>query len=357
MKWEIKLTILLTLVLSAILVLMPTNAHAIDYIPLNYYSVLHTKNGTLNYKSCQANIGDCYVTFEATGVTNIGLAYSINNASSSPVPPILVTNQYYKILLPTPNFPTTLLNGNFTSTFVIGGSTYQLNLKQYAYSDGYIALTFMSPGTGTIGSFNIFFDVIPGSTGNYTLWASNSLFIVPISEADFNVSGMIGQQEKTNEKLDDLNETSKGIWQTIVELPGKLVNLLLDGLKSLIVPSEEDLEALINDIEEPLTELGFVGEILDYSLKLVKMPLTLTSSGDWPRFELGEWCFNVPTHGEACISDGDVVIDMNDYKTNPVINTAVTALKLYTSILIVLFFVRRWNFESPLDLIKGVGKQ
>lgn len=77
---------------------------------------------------------------------------------------------------------------------------------------------------------------------------------------------IIDQNNHTNDKLDNISsqnteaeKTRKGIWQTIKDLPGTLVNKFLDMLKSLFIPSDEFFQNFINDFKDNFLEkLGFL---------------------------------------------------------------------------------------------------
>ena len=101
---------------------------------------------------------------------------------------------------------------------------------------------------------------MPFYTPNYlALWSTYSITQV---STGVDSDAIIGEQEKTNEKLDyiqeqnkEAEETRKGIWETIKNLP----NMFLDMLKSLFIPSNDFFEGFINDFFGTLQEkLGFL---------------------------------------------------------------------------------------------------
>ena len=99
-------------------------------------------------------------------------------------------------------------------------------------------------------------------------------------------------QEETNSKLDDLNDSIssdsedttsgscgiicklKGIFTGIVELPVKLVNLLIDALKSLFIP--EDTDFITNFVESIESKLGFIAEV---PVQIIEFGIDLASAG------------------------------------------------------------------------------
>lgn len=72
--------------------------------------------------------------------------------------------------------------------------------------------------------------------------------------------------QQTNNKLDEIKDqntesekTRKSILQRIIDLPGNIINGLIDGLKSLFIPSNDFFESFINDFLETVKEkLGFL---------------------------------------------------------------------------------------------------
>lgn len=82
---------------------------------------------------------------------------------------------------------------------------------------------------------------------------------------------MINKQTETNKKLDEAENTRKGILATIVELPKKIFTLIIDGLKSLFIP--DNLDFLNNFVDTLEDKLGFIAEvpvsIIEFCIDLV----------------------------------------------------------------------------------------
>ena len=75
-----------------------------------------------------------------------------------------------------------------------------------------------------------------------------------------------GEEICTN-KLDEQNETSKGIWETLKSIP----NLILDGIKGLFVPSEDELQSLIDEFKSTMeTKLGAIYQVTDMLVDVFK---------------------------------------------------------------------------------------
>lgn len=82
------------------------------------------------------------------------------------------------------------------------------------------------------------------------------------------------EQQKTNDKLDKAEDTRKGIWETIKELPSKFLDMLL----GLFIP--DDMSFLDNFRESLENKLGFIAEV---PLSILDFLFNLVSSG-WDEF-------------------------------------------------------------------------
>lgn len=93
-----------------------------------------------------------------------------------------------------------------------------------------------------------------------------------INNNNNNTQSIIDNQNKnsqeTNDKLDEANETNKGILETIKNLPSIIINGFIDMLKSLFIPSEDDLNEIINKSTELSENFGFVGESFNFIIRL-----------------------------------------------------------------------------------------
>lgn len=108
------------------------------------------------------------------------------------------------------------------------------------------------------------------------------------------------EQKKTNEKLDQAENTRKGIWQTIKELPTKF----LEMLKSLFIP--EDMSFLDNLKESLEEKLGFIAsipiQVLDYIISLPNKVFTPITSVSFPSISI--FGVNFWSSEEIDISEG-----------------------------------------------------
>lgn len=139
-----------------------------------------------------------------------------------------------------------------------------------------------------------------------------------ISNANKNTEEIINNQNGNTQtivdKLEEQEETSKGIWQTIKdifvflkELPSKLVNLLLDGLKSLFIPDSDELSSIMDNFKATMSEkLGVIYQVGDLLIGIFQDIMSDTQEADscltfpslsipnvsTPIFEEQEWCFS-----------------------------------------------------------------
>lgn len=200
----------------------------------------------------------------------------------------------------------------------------------------------------------------PNENGTYSIFDLNYNFSV--SSANFGLQGysyklmtkeeylsenssQLNEQVKTNEKLDEANETSKGIWGTIKEvlsniisLPMKLVELLIDALKSLFVPTDEQLYEIINDSKELSENFGFVGESINFFINIFTSLLGMVNANgciELPEFTIGKTSlFDSFTFWKAqnvCLND------------NVILSNNINTIRTITSIVLVGLFI---NFAS-----------
>lgn len=148
-----------------------------------------------------------------------------------------------------------------TSIYYLNGNTFNRTFNAIASGSATID---KSTGNVTNGSFNT---------------TINNQTDTIINNQDKNKDEIIDNQNKnqqqTNEKLEQVNETNKsildtikGVFTAIIELPKKLVELLIEGLKSLFIPSENDLNDIIDKSSQISENFGFVGESFNFIIRL-----------------------------------------------------------------------------------------
>ena len=167
------------------------------------------------------------------------------------------------------------------------------------------------------------------------------------------------KQDQTNSKLNDLNSKQdqtndtltsededttskkcgvvcklKGIFTGIIELPKKIVTLIIDALKSLFVPTDDQLYEIVNDSKELSENFGFVGEAVAFFLNIFTSLLGMVNANgciEMPAFKIGATSlFDEHIFWEArnvCLAD------------NLILSANITTIRSITSIVFVSLFV------------------
>ncbi len=149
------------------------------------------------------------------------------------------------------------------------------------------------------------------------------------------------KMDTTNNKLDEAEETRKGIWgtikellSTIINLPGKLVGLLIDALKSLFVPTNDQLQEIINDSKDLTENFGFIGESMAFFINIFTSLLGMVNAEGCvllPEFTIGQTSlFEAHTFWESqnvCLAD------------NVVLSSNIETIRTITSIVLVCLFI------------------
>ena len=98
---------------------------------------------------------------------------------------------------------------------------------------------------------------------------------------------------ETNDNIKDVNDTlketektNKSILQTIKDLPNTLVNLFIDMLKSLFIPTEAQLKDIIDSSSSLASNFGFVGQTVDFFIRLVNVFINAVA---------GNGCITIPS--------------------------------------------------------------
>lgn len=156
------------------------------------------------------------------------------------------------------------------------------------------------------------------------------------------------KQDQTNSKLDDVKgkqdeaeKTRKGILGTIkdvlsniINLPKKIVEFLVDALKSLFVPTDDQLYEIVNDSKELSENFGFVGEAVAFFLNIFTGLLGMVNANgciEMPAFKIGATSlFDEHTFWDArnvCLAD------------NTILSANIDTIRAITSIAFVSLFL------------------
>lgn len=214
------------------------------------------------------------------------------------------TNNYPAILL-TPHIDVS--QGKLIANYSTNASLGTCSVSQYTGSlhqavvaisklNGYEMYSFKL-WAGASVNYNSFVQITDISTYEYTPELENS-FREKINSntiIDQN-NALINKSDETNSKLDEAENTRKGIWGTIkdvlsniIALPKKIVEFLVDALKDLFIPTEEQISEVIDDSKELSENFGFIGEGVSFSVQLFTSLLNIgqsTGCVDFPEFSL-----------------------------------------------------------------------
>lgn len=183
-----------------------------------------------------------------------------------------------------------------------------------------VSIAFSSSNRATNPQLAPFVGYKYASLGSAPLTASQiqSALSSSFTELQSRIDSMKAEQEKTNSKLDDLNSKQektndtltsededttskkcgvvcklKGIFTGIIELPKKIITLLIDALKSLFIP--EDTEFITNFVDSIESKLGFIAEvpvsIISFAINLVNASWTEVTSISFPSINIFGYYF------------------------------------------------------------------
>lgn len=236
--------------------------------------------------------------------------------------------------------------GNYT------GVLYRLQLSVGKYieseGDGLFSASYIHfIGSGNYHEYKFISSVLSDTDILSSLIASNQNnekqqeIIDKQTETNSKLDDVKGKQDQTNSKLDEAENTRKGILGTIkdvlsniINLPKKIVEFLVDALKSLFVPTDDQLYEIVNDSKELSENFGFVGEAVAFFLNIFTGLLGMVNANgciEMPAFKIGATSlFDEHTFWEArnvCLAD------------NLILNANITTIRSITSIVFVSLFL------------------
>lgn len=209
-----------------------------------------------------------------------------------------------------------------------------------------------------------------GSGANYTAY----YLYLKYKEADFTVEsgekvpptptptpGMTDDErhEETKGFLESIISAIQGIFDAIVNLPGKIVSGLLDGLKSLFVPSEEDLEELKGKYETLLSErLGFIWQAGEWITGFGSDLLAAFGGTDVAQFEFPGVGFEMNGEQIQLIAAQEV-----DFQGNAIVQTLQPYVGTIVAFVVVIGCINVFSDmvtavisgKSYADFLKGDG--
>lgn len=162
----------------------------------------------------------------------------------------------------------------------------------YTSSSGYVSVgidmiftvDFTISDTDFLTGYSKFLITRPSTTDFFIAFKDYRIY--PSSEITDNdntqniIDNQNKNQQETNDKLDEAENTRKGILgtlrnvaDTVLNLPKKIVDLLLNALKSLFIPDNMDfINNFLNSIE---SKLGFIAEI---PMSIINFTLNLANA-------------------------------------------------------------------------------
>lgn len=103
-----------------------------------------------------------------------------------------------------------------------------------------------------------------------------------IDNNNSNTDKVISSQDKTTAAVKENNETNKSILQKIIELPGNIINLLIEALKSLFIPEDDYFTNKFNEIRDLTnSKLGILGYPFTLVIDTLEFFLTIEDSGSY----------------------------------------------------------------------------
>lgn len=179
----------------------------------------------------------------------------------------------------------------------------------------------------------------------YYYYVNNMSYSVTKDKVVSAINDLQKEQQKTNDTLtsEDSDVTSKkcgvicklkGIFTGIIELPSKIVNGLIDALKSLFVPTDEQLYEIVNNSKDLSENFGFVGESVNFFIDIFTSLLGMVNANgciELPAFKMGATSlFDEHTFWEArqtCLAD------------NVILSANIDTIRTITSIVFVSLFL------------------
>lgn len=155
--------------------------------------------------------------------------------------------------------------------------------------------------------------------------------------------------DNVGSKLDDVEQAVTETKEEITSLPSKIASAIIDGIKSLFVPSEEDLTEIRDEYESMLSEkLGFIWQAFDLLTTFVSDLQTSLESGE--AYEFNFPGVKVPINGEEFVFVPETPVSLENQLMDvlrPVLGTIVSAVA-------VMAFVNMGH-DYVLAIISGVS--
>lgn len=166
---------------------------------------------------------------------------------------------------------------------------------------------------------------------------------------------VISGQKDTNKKLDDIKDqnieaekTRKNIFQQILDLPGKILNVIIDALKSLFIPKDGFFEDFINDFKDNfLGKLGFLAYPFELIADILGRYLNISTNP----------VINIPQINEPFT--GGMLIAATSFNIKEIFETGEigTFYNIYLSFVsvIIIFMFLNYSIKKFNEFVKDKG--
>lgn len=162
--------------------------------------------------------------------------------------------------------------------------------------------------------------------------------------------------DKVGTKLDGVKEAVgavkdavSGVKEEVASLPNKIATAILDGIKKLFVPSQEDLSQIKTDYEDMLSEkLGFVWQAFDLLTTFVGELQNSLESGNPYEFVFPG--VSVPINGEELVFVAETPVSLE----NALMDVLRPVLGSVVSIVCVVAFVNMAH-DYVLAIVSGLS--
>lgn len=252
--------------------------------------------------------------------------------------------------------------------------SYTVSIDNNLESGGYINVYYVNPNgdrgdwlggfssgsqssSFTTNKTNGYFRVILGdnknTSGSYTFWKLRlTNTSSKVAWVQYNNSVCTSKLDDTTNAIEEQTEVSRGIlgkigdiFNSIINLPIKIAEKLLDMLKSLFIPDSEEFEDLINDFKDTISQkLGVIYQAGDLIINI----FTSIINDDSPE----NACLTFPN---VSLPDGTNIIQEQQFCFNSVTDNfpiLLTLIRSLSGIFITITFINMLKKKYD-DFING----
>lgn len=170
---------------------------------------------------------------------------------------------------------------------------------------------------------------------------------------------IIANQDKNHQEAE---QTRKGILETIKDLPQTIVNFFIEGLKSLFLPTEEQINEVLKKSSALAENFGFIGQSVDFMINIfssfvlvpqskgcVTLPNLTISFSKAKNLNMSDYTF---------WEEQDVCLDDHPWIGKVEVITVIrTILTISLVILFLRFAIKEFDYLLSKDNSNGGGKE